>query len=208
MKQFNDHVFALTGGIATGKSTVADILKDLGACIVDTDLIARKVVEPGMPAIIEIKKHFGDSVFDNNGHFDRQAMKKKIIKNPEAKNMLNSIIHPYILSMTMDETQKRLFEKKSSPIIIDIPLLYEVGWQSNFLFVILVFAGREIQLKRLMERDAMDRDMAQGMLSIQMNIEEKKKLADYVIDNSSGIASTRKQVNDLFAVLMERCKGS
>ncbi len=206
MKHFNDHVFALTGGIATGKSTVAAMFKDLGAYIVDTDLIAKKVVEPGMPAIIEIKKHFGDSVFDNHGHFDRGAMKKKIIKDPETKNLLNSIMHPYILNMTIDETQKRLSEKKPSPIIIDVPLLYEAGWQNGFKSVILVFTSRDIQLKRLMKRDVIDQDMAQGMLSIQMDIKEKKGLADYLIDNSFAIDSTRKQVNDIFAVLMERCK--
>lgn len=208
MKRFDNHVFALTGGIATGKSTVAAMFKDLGACIVDTDIIARKVVEPGMPAITEIKKHFGNNVFDNHGHLDREAMKKKIINNPETKNMLNSIMHPYILNMTIDEVKKHLSEKKSSPIIIDIPLLYEAGWQSAFKSVILVFTNRDIQLKRLMKRDAMDKDMAQGMLSIQMDIQDKKRLADYIIDNSFGIDSTRKQVSDLFAVLIEKCKKS
>lgn len=193
--------FGLTGGIATGKSTVAGMLKELGCRIVDTDLIARDIVQPGQPAFLEIVEKFGEVVLDKNGILDRELLRKIIIDNPKKRELLNSITHPKIGLEVLRQVDKHRLNGSRMPIIVDVPLLFEAGWHSLFPAIILVYVPVEAQIRRLMARDRLTREEAQRTLTFQMNIEEKKNRAHYIIDNSGTIEETRARVKELFDII-------
>jgi len=189
--------FALTGGIATGKSTVAKMLAEKGCRIVDTDLIAREVVEPGTPGLADIAEKFGKDVLNVDGTLNREAMRDLIIRDPEKRNILNGITHPRINDRVLELIGEHS-AKGSMPIIIDVPLLFEAGWHKIFSTVILVYVPVPVQVERLMARDRLTREMAEKTLTFQMGIEEKRKLATYVIDNSGTVGETARRVDELF----------
>lgn len=195
--------FALTGGIATGKSTVAKMLADKGCHIVDTDLIAREVVEPGTPGLAEITRKFGAGVLNDDGTLNREAMRELIIHDPEKREVLNGITHPRINDTVFTQIQEHHAKGDGMPIIIDVPLLFEAGWHKIFSTVILVYVPVPVQLERLMARDGLTREMAEKTLTFQMGIEEKRKLAAHVIDNSKTLKETRRCVEDLFRKLTD-----
>jgi dephospho-CoA kinase len=195
---------ALTGGIATGKSVVADMLKERGAHIIDTDLIAREVVEPGMPALEEIVREFGTDMLMPDGTLDREQMREEIISDSEKREKLNSITHPRINSVVFERITALKEKDDGMPVIIDVPLLYEAGWDRFFPDVILVYVPVEVQAERLMKRDHLDRDTAMLTISAQMGIEEKKEKAVHLIDNSGTLAETEEQVDKLFPLLQEK----
>ena len=192
---------ALTGGIATGKSTAAALLAQQGAHIIDTDIIAREIVQPGMPALKEICKSFGSGMLRPDGTLNREAMRNCIINDSTSRLKLNSITHPHILKRT--ETLFRNYKELNDrqPTIIDIPLLYEVSWDKHFDFVVLVYATPAIQAERLMKRDRIDYATAIQTLSAQINIDEKRASADFIIDNSGTRENTEKQVLKLYEVM-------
>lgn len=192
---------ALTGSIATGKSLVARILQDLGAHLIDTDRIAREVVEPGSEALSEIVARFGSDALNENGTLNREWMRSAIIRDPSLRECLNRITHPRIQSVVVRRVEEYQRRGDGMPIVIDVPLLYEAGWDRFFPTTIVVYAPREIQIQRLMARDGIDRRTAEQTVAAQMDVEEKKKKARYVIDNSGTIDETRKQVEKLFTVL-------
>ncbi|HPA70984.1 MAG TPA: dephospho-CoA kinase [Spirochaetota bacterium] len=200
MNDILSRCFALTGGIATGKSTVAKMLAEKGCHIVDTDLIAREVVEPGTPGLTEIAEKFGAGVLNGDGTLDREAMRQLIIHDPEKREVLNGITHPRINEIVFNQIKKH-YAKDSLPIIIDVPLLFEAGWHTIFGTVILVYVPVAVQVERLMARDGLARQMAEKTLTFQMGIEEKRKLATYVIDNSGTLDATSRQVEELFGKL-------
>ncbi len=193
--------FALTGGIGTGKSTVARLFSSLGAHIIDTDLIAREVVEPGKPAYLEVAEYFGEKVLNRDGSLDRELIRDKIIRDQALRDKLNSITHPRISAVVEDRIAEYRQKGDGMPIIVDVPLLYEVGWDRLFPRVILAYAPVPIQIRRLMERDRLSREIAELTLTVQMSIEEKKKKASYIIDNSGTQEKTLAQVEALFGIL-------
>ena len=191
---------ALTGGIATGKSTVAEILRSLGAGIVDTDAIAREVVLPGSPVMQKIAQAFGKEFILADGSLDRPLMRGAIIGSPEQRELLNGITHPAI----MEVTRERIFgllREGACPVIVDVPLLYETGWDRHFTAVVLVYVPEAVQIDRLMRRDGLDRDTAAATLAAQIGIEKKKSRAGIIIDNSGTIESTEEQVRKIFPLL-------
>jgi dephospho-CoA kinase len=196
--------FALTGSIGTGKSAVAKMLADLGAHIIDTDLIAREVVEPGRPALKEIAEIFGADVIRPDGTLDRDRVRDQIIRDPSRREKLNGITHPRINTIVMDRIMACNRLHDGMPIIIDVPLLFESGWDALFPDVILVHVPVEIQAVRLMERDRLDRNTAELTIAAQMGIDEKKGRAHYLIDNSGSLEETRKQVEKVFQQLREK----
>lgn len=198
---FLKNCFALTGSIATGKSAVAAMLRGLGAHIIDTDLVAREVVEPGEPALEEIRAHFGGGVINGDGTLDRERLRGEIIRDPEKREALNRITHPRINAVVMKRITECNEGDDGMPIIIDVPLLYESGWDRFFPRVILVYVPVPVQVERLMARDGLDRPTAELTIAAQMSIEEKKGKAPYVIDNSGSLEETQKQVEGLFAAL-------
>lgn len=196
-------VIGLTGGIATGKSTVSAILENAGAVIIDADRIARMVVKKNMPAYRQILDKFGKSILLPDGAIDRTALGNLIFNDPQKKQLLNTIVHPYVRKET-DRQLKQL--EKNNPdalVILDIPLLFEAGMGSDLSEVIVVYAPEPIQVKRLMQRDHISHADAMARVHSQMPIEEKKKLATMVIDNSGTREHTRKQTLEIFQRLKE-----
>ncbi|HNW28995.1 MAG TPA: dephospho-CoA kinase [Spirochaetota bacterium] len=193
--------FALTGAIGTGKSAVASMLADMGAHIIDTDLIAREVVEPGQPALRDIEDYFGKDVINPDGTLNREKVRDQIIRDPEKRSRLNSFTHPRINQIVMERIGQLNGMNDGMPIIIDVPLLYESGWDKIFPDAILVYVPVAIQVERLMARDRLDRPTAELTIAAQMSIEDKKGRARFIIDNSGSLEETRRQVAALFGKL-------
>ena len=197
--------FALTGSIGTGKSTVALILAELGAHILDTDLIAREVVEPGEPALDEIREFFGERVINDDGTLNRELLREEIIRDPQSREKLNSITHPRINSVVFDRIRRFNSLEDGNPVIVDVPLLFESGWDRMLPRIILVYVPIEVQIERLMDRDNLDRDTAGLTVAAQMSIEDKKDKASFIIDNSGTLAETRKQTEEVFRSISSLC---
>lgn len=191
-------VIGLTGGIASGKSTVSRILKNAGAVINDADRIARDVVKKGLPAYREIIGAFGDNVLSPDGEIDRRVLGDIIFNDPRKKQLLNRIVHPYVSK----ETNLRLKHiEKTHPntiVILDIPLLLEAQKHKDLSEVIVVYVPEHTQIKRLMQRDGISEADALARVRSQMPIEEKKDLATIVIDNSGTREKTRKRTIEIF----------
>ena len=196
-------VIGLTGGIATGKSTVCAILENAGAVIIDADRIARKLVKKNLPAYRQIVDTFGESILLPDGEINRTALGDLIFNDPRKKQLLNKIVHPQVGKET-DRQLKRI--EKNNPhalVILDIPLLLESGLHKNLSEVIVVYTPEHIQINRLMQRDHISQENALARIRSQMPIEEKKKLATIVIDNSGMLEDTRKQTLEIFQRLKE-----
>lgn len=207
-KNFLHKCFALTGSIGTGKSAVSAMLAELGAHIIDTDLIAREVVEPGRPALGEIAACFGNEVINPDGTLNREKVREVIIRDPAMKEKLNGITHPRINAVVMERIKKFNGLDDGMPVIIDVPLLYEAGWDRIFPDAILIYAPAPLQAERLMARDRLDRATAELTIAAQMQIEEKRKRAPRVIDNSGSLDETRVQVERLFRDLRDSIAGT
>ncbi len=194
-------VIGLTGGIATGKSTVSAILKKAGAVIIDADRIAREVVKKGLPAYREIVENFGETVLLSNGEINRSVLGDLIFNDPRKKKLLNRIVHPHVRR----ETNRQLKDmEKSSPdtiAVLDIPLLFEAEMHKDLSEVIVVYAPEHIQVKRLMKRDNISEADAVARVRSQMPIEEKKNRATIVIGNSGTMEDTRKRTLEIFKTL-------
>ncbi len=184
----------LTGGIATGKSTVAKLLTERGAILIDLDGIAREVVEPGQPSLSLIAERFGQAVLQENGSLDRKKLGAIVFGDAAERKALEAIIHPAIRAVMRE---RMAYNESNSPhtlVVVDVPLLYESGLDSYFEKIMVVYVPREIQLQRLVERDKLTVEAAQRRLDAQMNIEDKKLKADILIDNSGDLANTERQI--------------
>ncbi|GGA48767.1 dephospho-CoA kinase [Paenibacillus physcomitrellae] len=184
----------LTGGIATGKSTVSRMLTRRGALLIDADVLAREIMEPGHPVLEAVVDRFGRDMLLPDGTLDRKKLGARVFANPEDLLALNDITHPAIRAETKRRIDAYEAEYPDKLVVADIPLLYESGLDSLYETIMVVYVPREIQLVRLMERDGLDTPQAEARLSAQMDIEQKKTLADIVIDNSQGLEQTEAQV--------------
>lgn len=190
MKQ--SKIIGLTGSIATGKSQVTKILKEMSYKVIDSDLIARDVMDD-REVIEKIKKYFGENLYRDN-KLDRQALGKIIFNSLEKKELLDSITHPLIYKKILEEIN---MNKDENLLFIDIPLLIENGinsYEMNFYEVWLVYSDKKTQIKRLMERDNIDESYAKAKISSQMSIEDKKDYADIIIDNRGNLKDLKNQV--------------
>jgi dephospho-CoA kinase len=172
----------LTGGIASGKSAVAAILRRLGAAIINADELSREVVRPEQGAWEEIIKTFGPDILQEDKTLDRRKLRKIVFDNPEARKKLEAIIHPRVRALA-ERRISELATAGSSVIVYEVPLLFEAQIHLWLRPVILVACDLETQKKRLLERDHLTELEAQQHLDAQMSLEEKRKLADYVIEN-------------------------
>lgn len=188
----------MTGGIATGKSTVSRMLVERGAALIDADIIAREIMEPGHPALRAVTEHFGRSILLPDGRLDRKRLGEIIFSNPEERRLLEGITHPAIRR----EMSKRMKELESADpsrlVVADIPLLYESGLENLYEEVMVVYVPRQVQLERLMHRDQLTEEEALQRLMAQMDIEQKKAKADILIDNSYGLKETERQVDEFW----------
>ncbi|MBI0390625.1 dephospho-CoA kinase [Thermoactinomyces sp. CICC 24226] len=194
----------LTGSIATGKSTVSEMFRRKGAEIIDADQIAREVVEPGTEGLERIAREFGPGILDDEGKLNRERLGARIFHNPAEREKLNRLLHPLIVDSMRDKTEKIKKEKDPDLLIWDVPLLIEGNLTQWVEVVILVYTPKEIQLERLMKRNALSREEAEKRILAQMDIEEKKKHADYVIDNRGTLSETERQVDQLWKQLISK----
>jgi len=191
----------LTGGIATGKSTVAAVFEAAGVRLIDADRIARKAARKGSPAYREIVAHFGTEVLQNSGEIDRKHLATIIFNNPTEQRALERIVHPRV-RRAIDRRIGRLREQApDAVVVVDIPLLFETGLQKGLDAVIVVYAPEHLQIERLMARDGLSRPEALLRIRAQMPIEAKKALATYLIDNSGDLESTRAQALEVYRQL-------
>ena len=186
-------VIGLTGGIASGKSTVAHMLAELGAAIIDADQVAREVVRPGQPARHAIEAAFGAQVLTPAGELDRKRLAERVFAEPEARRRLERITHPRIA----EETARRVAElgERGVPVVVyEASLLVEGGMHTGLDGLIVVAAPEEEQRRRMQERDGLSADEATRRLAAQAPLRDKVAVADYVIDGSAPLETTRAQV--------------
>lgn len=191
----------LTGGIASGKSSVAKQLKDLGAVIIESDVLARQVVEPGTEGLDEIVARFGPKIVTADGSLNRSRLGEIVFTDDRARADLNRIVHPRV----REATNRALREIPEGGVAVQvIPLLVETGQQHDFDKVVVVDVPESVQLERLMARNGLSREDAQARIAAQASRAERLAAADYVIENSGSFERTRIQVEELWRLLTEQ----
>lgn len=194
----------LTGSIATGKSTVTNMLKELGAFVIDCDKTARDVVAPGTRGLAKIEEVFGKDAVAADGSMDRVYIGDLVFRNPGMKKRLENILFPLIFE-ALDEELLRLEREGATPVVfLDMPLLYEVKYDSYVDEVWLVYVPFEVQLSRLMKRNGYTKEEALLRIHSQISVDKKKSLAQQVIDNSGTLEDTKEQVRSLWERLQMR----
>jgi len=190
---------ALTGGIATGKTYVANRLREAGVPMVDADTLAREVVTPGSPALAAIRKRFGPHAARRDGTMDRVRVGQIVFKDKRARLDLEAIIHPAVIKAINDFFNA--LPKRTPFAIADIPLVYETGRDKDFDAIIVVACPREMQLQRLMERNKLSKEDAERRLAAQLPIDQKVKKASHVIKNDGSFEETDAQIKALIEKL-------
>lgn len=186
-------VIGLTGGIASGKSTVSRILQELGAPVVDADRIVHELESPGTPVLAAIAREFGPGVIRPDGSLDRAALGRIVFADPERRKALEDIVHPAVRREMWAQVER--YRAQGQPaVVLDVPLLLEGGLHRQVDQVWVVYVDPATQLARLMARDGLDREQALQRIASQMSLEEKRNWADVVIDNGGTVESTRSQV--------------
>ncbi|MCP4682832.1 MAG: dephospho-CoA kinase [Desulfobacterales bacterium] len=196
-------LLGVTGGIAGGKSTVADMLKELGAHLIDYDILARKVVAPGKPAWNEIIYHFGRQILMKDENLDRKKLSRIVFRDTEKRKKLEGIIHPRIHDEFVKNVNEIAAEDPNAIIQTIIPLMIEFNLQYMFHKVLLIYIPREKQVERLIERDRISKEEAVNILKAQLPIDEKIGYADFIIRNENALEETKKQVVALWQELRE-----
>ncbi len=183
----------LTGSVATGKSTVSNMIQHAGIPLVDADIAARKVVEPGTEGLKEIVAYFGEEILLADGTLNRAKLGEIIFKDKEKREKLNEITHPRVKDYML-EARERFFRAGEELVFFDIPLLFESHLESLVDQIVVVWTTPETELKRLMERNNLTKEEALRRIESQMGIDEKARKADFVIDNNESLEKTQKQV--------------
>jgi dephospho-CoA kinase len=186
----------LTGGIACGKSTVAGMLVRRGALSIDLDQIAREVVLPGSPVLARVVDCFGQGILNEDGSLNRKALGEIVFNDPDARKKLESITHPAIRAIMVERMAALEQAHPDRLVVVEVPLLYESGLQAMFDEVMVVYVPRDMQLARLRDREGLSPEQAEKRLNAQLPIEDKKKWADVVIDNSGTLEQTERQVDE------------
>ena len=193
----------LTGSIAVGKSYVSSVFAELGCHVLDADQTAREVVEPGTEGLAAVVKHFGSEVLTDDGRLDRQRLGELIFADAQQRQLLNSILHPFIIAK-QDEVMREWEQSDPDGVgIVDAALMIESGGYRRFDKLIVVHCRPEVQLERLMLRTGLSLSEAQQRMSSQMSQEEKQRYADYLIDTSDGFESTRERTVKVYQKLRE-----
>lgn len=194
-------VIGLTGGIASGKSTVSAMLVEAGALLIDADRIAREIVLPGSPALTLIAERFGAQMLLEDGSLNRKRLGEVVFASEQERKALEQITHPAIRKRMLELMEQYTSEQPDKLVVVDAPLLYESEMEEMFQGVIVVYVPRATQLQRLMERDQLTHEQAEQRLDAQLNIEVKRERADYVISNDQDLVQTHKQVIQLLQQL-------
>ena len=197
----NRLLLGVTGGIASGKTTVANMLRELGAPIVDFDLIARQVVEPGQPALKDIVEYFGKQVLNPDGTMDRKKVSDIVFRDFEKRKKLESFIHPRMGEVVNRQIHEYAAKDPEAIIQVVVPLMIELNLQWRYSKLLLVYVPQEKQIERLAKRDGISQEEAAHILKSQLSIDEKLGYADYVVHNDGSLEETRKQVEELWQTL-------
>jgi dephospho-CoA kinase len=192
-------LIGLTGGVGSGKSTVAAMLRDLGAVVVDADEAAHAVYEPGTSGFEAVIREFGAG-YVHKGRIDRGQLGELVFHDADARNRLNAIVHPLVRDWMAARTAEA-FDRGAPAVVQDVPLLYESGLQDLYEAVIVVYAPEKDQVRRLVDGRGFTEERARAMIASQMSIDEKRRLAQHVIDNSGTREETRAQVERIWREL-------
>lgn len=192
---------ALTGGIASGKTTISNRLRELGAVIIDADEVAREIVQPGTPALRAIVERFGEGVLGDDGSLDRKALAEIVFNDDDALAALNDITHPEIRRVTVERIERIRSEEPDTIFVHDIPLLAENRSNFDYDEIWVADAPAQVRLERLMETRGMSREEAQARIDAQVSDEQRRMIADVVIDTTRPLADTLDQVDELYARL-------
>ena len=190
----------LTGGIATGKSTVSNYLKELAYPLIDADVIARQLVEPGQEGLERLVARFGRKILDETGSLNRQALGQRLFGDAQLRQEVDQLLHPLIYEALEVESQ-RLAQAGAKLAFFDIPLLYETGYDQKMDQVWVVYLPHDLQVERLMARNSWSRAQAEAAIASQASIEAKRQRADLVIDNQGTLAVTFAQVDQALSRL-------
>jgi len=194
----------LTGGFGSGKSTVASILGELGAEVVDADVLAREVCSPGSDAMRQIADAFGEEVIDAQGHLDRRRLGEIVFANGSKVKQLNSIVHPHVIAREEQMVAQIADSTPDAIVVLDVPLLIEAERHHCVDFLVVVDARLEQRFARLKKKFGdLDRVAMDARIKHQLPLEEKVKLADWIVDNSGTLEETRLQTEDLYARLLQ-----
>jgi dephospho-CoA kinase len=196
----------LTGNIAAGKSSVADVWRSLGATIVDADELSRRAVEPGTPAHAAIAAEWGTWVLEEGGALDRAALRQIVFADPEARERLEGIVHPAVAALR-DDHYREAQARGDRLVVADIPLLFEVGMADDFDVVVLVDAPQEVRLARLVADRGLEPEEAQRMIAAQMPSELKRARADVVVENNGTRGDLQDRARDVWRGLEQRALG-
>ncbi|UYO30973.1 dephospho-CoA kinase [Bacillus halotolerans] len=191
-------VIGLTGGIASGKSTVANMLIDKGITVIDADIIAKQAVEKGMPAYRQIIDEFGEDILLENGDIDRRKLGALVFTNEQKRLALNSIVHPAVREEMLKRRDESIANQETF-VVLDIPLLFESKLESLVDKIIVVSVTKELQLERLTKRNQLTVEEALSRIRSQMPLEEKVSRADNVIDNSGTLEETKQQLEEILS---------
>ena len=194
----------LTGGIAAGKTTVSNLFAELGVPVVDTDIISRKLLEPGELAYDQVCAHFGDRIKGSNDEIDRVKLRKIVFTNPDEKTWLENMLHPLIYRRSHDAI---LEHTKASYVLVVIPLLFETNFQALVDRILVVDCPPEVQLERLLKRDHIDETLALEMLSQQLSNSARLARAHDIVDNSEDTTDLVSQVEALHQLYLQLSSG-
>lgn len=193
----------LTGSIAVGKSYVTSVFEELGCHVLDADQTAREVVQPATPGLSSVVEAFGQEVLNNDGTLNRSRLAELIFADPQQRERLNSILHPFIIARQDEVMREWQAEDPDGIGIIDAALMIESGGYKRFDKLIVVHCRPEVQLERLMLRTGLTLEQARQRIASQMSQEEKQKYADYLIDTSDGFDITRARVGEVYQMLRQ-----
>jgi len=197
-------ILGVTGGIASGKTTVSRMLAERGAPAIDFDLLAREVVAPGQPAFQEIVDFFGQGIVGEDGALDRKRLSGIVFRDPDQRRVLEGMTHPRILTAFISQI-RRLAEKDPNGIVqAVIPLLFETRLEPLVHKVLVVYVSPQTQIARLMERDRISREEAHRIIDAQMPIDQKAARGDFVVHNEGTLEETRREVDALWCKLISR----
>jgi dephospho-CoA kinase len=197
----------LTGGIASGKSVVARRLAEHGAVVVDADAIAREVVEPGTPGLARIAEEFGTEVIAADGSLDRAALGAIVFADPAKLAVLNGITHPAVLELSQRRFAEAGAADPDAVVVYDVPLLSEARGKAEFDVVVVVSAPEETRIERMVSLRGMSREEAERRIRSQVSEEERRALADHVIESGGTLDETLAQADELWTVLHQRAVG-
>jgi dephospho-CoA kinase len=197
----NRLLIAVTGGIASGKSTVSKMLAEMGAPWIDLDVLARQVVEPGKPAWKEIVDFFGPGILLKDGRINRKKLSDVVFRDAEKRKKLESLTHPRIFEEMRRQVDEIAAGDPDAIIQVCIPLLFELNLHHKFHKVVVVYSPPDMQIQRLMERDGIGKAAAENILSAQLPMDEKVGHADFVIRNEGSLTETRRQVEEVWRKL-------